>query len=63
MNKPLLTIPEFCREYSVSRSLLYRMLRDERIRAVKVGRLTRIRRGDAEAWARGLIAYQPEKAA
>jgi excisionase family DNA binding protein len=62
MHKPLLTIPEFCREYSVSRSLLYRLLRDEDLKAVKVGRLTRIRREDADAWARRLASFKPKAA-
>ena len=61
-DKPLLTVPEFCRHYNVSRSLLYRMLREEQIVAVKVGRLTRIRREDADAWARRLANYKPKAA-
>jgi len=59
MTKPLLTIPQFCSEYSVSRSLLYRLLRQGELSAVKVGRLTRIRRDDADAWARRLSTYKP----
>ena len=59
MTKPLLTVREFCHEYNVSRSLLYRLLRDEQLQAVKVGRLTRIRRQDADAWAQGLTSFRP----
>jgi excisionase family DNA binding protein len=53
----LITINEFCQRYKVSRSLAYRLLSDGRLRAVKVGRLTRIRQEDADAWARGLGAF------
>ncbi len=61
MNDPLLTIPEFCRAYKISRSLFYRLLRERQIRAVKVGRLTRIRRVDAERWLKDLGAAKPTK--
>ena len=55
----LLSIPDFCRENKVSRSYAYRMLRDGTLKGVKVGRLTRIRREDAEAWAAKLHSYKP----
>ena len=58
----LITIDEFCTQYRVSRSLAYRLLSDGRLRAVKVGRLTRIRQEDAEAWARGLGAFHSRSA-
>jgi excisionase family DNA binding protein len=35
------------------------MLRDGTLKGVKVGKLTRIRRKDAEAWAATLVAYKP----
>jgi excisionase family DNA binding protein len=54
----LLSIPDFCREYKLSRSYAYRMLRDGTLKGVKVGRLTRIRREDAEAWAAKLQSYK-----
>jgi len=53
----LLSLPEFCREYKLSRSLAYRLLRDGGLKGVKVGRLTRIRRKDAEAWVAKLRSY------
>jgi excisionase family DNA binding protein len=62
MHKPLLTIPEFCREYSVSRSLAYRLLGDGDLRAVKVGRLTRVTRAAADAWLRQLESFKPKQA-
>jgi excisionase family DNA binding protein len=55
----LLSLPDFCREYKLSRSLAYRLLRDGTLKGVKVGRLTRIRREDAEAWAATLQSYKP----
>jgi excisionase family DNA binding protein len=55
----LLTIPDFCRENSISRSKAYGLFKDGTLKAVKVGRLTRIRRQDAEAWAAALTTYEP----
>ena len=59
MESHLLSLPEFCREFKLSRSYAYRMLRDGTLKGVKVGKLTRIRRKDAEAWAATLVAYKP----
>ena len=50
----LLSLRDFCREFKLSRSYAYRMLRDGTLIGVKVGRLTRIRREDAECWAAAL---------
>jgi excisionase family DNA binding protein len=50
----LLSIADFCREFKTSRSNVYCMIRDRTLRAVKVGKMTRIRRLDAEAWAASL---------
>jgi excisionase family DNA binding protein len=55
----LLSLRDFCREFKLSRSYAYRMLRDGTLRGVKVGRLTRIRREDAECWAAALTTYKP----
>jgi excisionase family DNA binding protein len=55
----LLSIPDFCRENKLSRSYAYRLLRDGTLKGVKVGRLTRIRREDAECWAAALTTYKP----
>jgi excisionase family DNA binding protein len=54
----LLSIPDFCREFKTSRSNVYCMIRDRTLRAVKVGKMTRIRRPDAEAWAASLPPAQ-----
>jgi excisionase family DNA binding protein len=54
----LLSLPDFCREFKLSRSFTYRLLRDGTLTGVKVGRLTRIRREDAEAWAAKLQSYK-----
>jgi excisionase family DNA binding protein len=60
MTEPhLLSIPDFCRENKLSRSFTYRLLSDGTLTAVKVGRLTRIRREDAQAWAAKLHSYKP----
>jgi excisionase family DNA binding protein len=46
----LLSIPDFCRENKVSRSKTFDMIRRKILKAVKVGRMTRVRREDAAAW-------------
>jgi excisionase family DNA binding protein len=50
----LLTIAEFCRNFSVSRATFYRLAEAGAFPLIKVGRATRIRRSDAEAWAASL---------
>ena len=57
----LLSLRDFCREFELSRSFTYRLLRDGTLTGVKVGRLTRIRREDAEAWAAKLTTILPPK--
>jgi excisionase family DNA binding protein len=59
MQSHLLSLPDFCLEFKLSRSFAYRLLRDGTLTAVKVGRLTRIRREDAQAWAAKLHSYKP----
>jgi excisionase family DNA binding protein len=50
----LMTIADFCSEYRVSRSSVYRLINAGLIPIVKVGRATRIRTADAERWAASL---------
>jgi excisionase family DNA binding protein len=45
-----LTVQEFCDAFRVSRTTLYRQVAAGALSLVKVGRATRIRRADAEAW-------------
>jgi excisionase family DNA binding protein len=54
MEKELMTLPEFLERYSISRTTLYREIKDGRLRATKVGRRTLVARVDAEAWLRTL---------
>jgi excisionase family DNA binding protein len=54
----LLSIPDFCGEFKLSRSFAYGLLQDGTLTGVKVGRLTRIRRSDAEAWVAALATYK-----
>jgi len=46
----LITIPQFCDEYGVSRSTYYRLRDRGELACVKIGRAVRIRREDAERW-------------
>ena len=51
----LLTINDFCRKYSVSRSTCYRLRDSGEVPHVHIGRATRIRREDAERWYDALL--------
>jgi excisionase family DNA binding protein len=59
MSHTLLSIHYFCEEYTVSRSLTYRLIALGQLKAVKIGKLTRIRLEDAEAWAANLHSSKP----
>lgn len=60
--KQLLTIPEFSREYGLSRSRVYDELREGRLVGKKLGRKTLISRANADAWAAALPDYDPAEA-
>jgi excisionase family DNA binding protein len=49
--KDLITIKDFCERFSVSRTTFYRQHAAGTLPVRKVGRATRIRVVDAEAWA------------
>lgn len=51
----LMTIPQFCGEYEVSRSTAYRLRDSGAVPHVKIGRAVRIRREDAERWYESLM--------
>jgi excisionase family DNA binding protein len=63
MGKPTYSIADFVATFSVSRSAVYREIRDGRLKAVKVGRRTMIRATDADAWLRRLESFKPKQAA
>jgi excisionase family DNA binding protein len=63
MSKPTYTIAEFVLTFGVSRSAVYREIRDGHLKAVKVGRRTMIRATDADAWLRRLESFKPKQAA
>jgi excisionase family DNA binding protein len=54
-----LTIPKAAHEASVGRTTIYNQIGSGNLVAVKVGRLTRIRRSDLEDWIRRLGTYRP----
>lgn len=60
MNDPdapqLLTVADFARRYSVSIPTIYRLVDRGELVLFKIGRASRIRRADAEAWAAGLAS-------
>ncbi|MGE3745164.1 MAG: helix-turn-helix domain-containing protein [Sphingomonadaceae bacterium] len=50
MTAALLTLPDFCSRYAISRSETYRQHNAGRLRFTKIGKATRIAVEDAEAW-------------
>lgn len=52
--KELITIQEFCERFSVSRTTFYRQRNSGLLPIRKIGRASRIRLADAEAWAASL---------
>ena len=59
LSEQLLTVPDAAREASVGRTTMYNQISSGSLVAVKVGRLTRIRRSDLEDWMRRLGTYRP----
>jgi excisionase family DNA binding protein len=55
----LLKIREAAHEAGVGRTTLYNEIGSGKLVAVKIGRLTRIRRSDLEDWMRRLGTYRP----
>ncbi|WP_417592079.1 helix-turn-helix domain-containing protein [Parasphingorhabdus sp.] len=58
----LMTINDFMKRYSISRSQTYRLAASKQLTIVKMGTASRIRREDAEAWAASLPEYKGEAA-
>lgn len=52
----LLTVRQVLSLCQVGRTFLYEQIRSNRLRATKIGRLTRFRREDVEAWLRSFNA-------
>jgi excisionase family DNA binding protein len=46
-----MTLGEFATRFALSRPTIYRLVERGALRLVKIGRASRIRREDAEAWA------------
>ena len=49
-SKQAYTVAQFCRQFGVSRSTFYRMIRDGEIRTKKLGARTLVRAEDAKEW-------------
>ena len=59
ISEQLLTVPDAAREARVGRTTIDKHIGSGELVAVKVGRLTRIRRSDLEDWMRRLGTYRP----
>ena len=58
--KPVYTIPEFCRDFAIGRTVVYEEIQAGRLRAFKLRAGTRIAGEDALAWRE---LYRGKKAA
>ena len=50
-----ISISEFCRTYGVGRTMVYQLIKDGVLPAIKCGRRTLISWEEAEAWFRNLL--------
>lgn len=53
----MLKINEFCAQKKCSRTKAYQELKSGRLKAVKIGRATRIPQHEADAWEKALQPY------
>lgn len=51
-----ITVDQFCRAYSLGRSKFYLLVRDQKIKTLKVGSKTLIATDEAERWFRSLYS-------
>lgn len=61
-DEELLTVPEFCRRYAISRTSLYREVSAGNLKLRKFGSHSRVTRRDADAWASQLPTFKGEAA-
>ncbi len=54
------SINEFCEAVSIGRNKTYLEIKEGRLKTVKIGRRTVIRRDDAEAWLNSMEEMQEE---
>lgn len=58
--RPVYSVPDFVREFGISRSSVYEDLKSGRLKFFKIGKHTRIAGDDAAAW---LASHRAGKAA
>lgn len=54
MQRELYTVTEFCEAYGIGRTTFYAEVKAGKLRTVKIGAATRVRRSDAQGWADSL---------
>ncbi len=54
MTKEFYTVAQFCEAYGIGRTTFYAEVKAGRLRTVKIGAATRVRRTDADDWANSL---------
>ena len=61
MNSELIPFRDWCKNNGFGLTTGYKILNSGEIKAVKIGKLTFIRRQDSERWAKSLPEYSPNK--
>ena len=51
----LLPIPDWCKRHRISRTTAFKLIKEKKVRAVKIGRSTRIPLADIEAFEQSLL--------
>ena len=54
MEKVLLTVPEFLRQYTISRTSFYEQVKQGKLQLIKRGRRSLVAKTDADAWVESL---------
>ena len=62
MKIELLTIPQFCKATNICRTIVYRLINEGRLKAVKVGKKTLIPQSALEEFVASLPAYTDKNA-
>ena len=61
MTQQLMTLTQVCEETNTGKTTLYKLIKEGRLLAVKVGTKTLVRREDMNAWVASLDAFNAQR--